>query len=98
MTQYGGKLSRYPILLMYVHRWINHAKHCYSLPEDNFVRTSSAPMMDNYDLQQNFMWSSEISNFINEVFVAHGVELQSNALFHPTLPAYVNKSAKGAGV
>ena len=84
-----GELGRYPVLLMCVHRWINYAKHCYSLPVDNFARASSAPMMDDSDLQQNFMWSSKISNFINEVFVAHGVELQSNALFHPALPAYV---------
>ena len=46
-------------------------------------------MMDDSDLQQNFMWSSKISNFINEIFVAHVVELQEYALFHPALPAYV---------
>ena len=68
-----GELSRYPILLMSVQRWINYAKHCYSLPVDNFARASSTPMMDDSHLQQNFMW----------------VELQSNALFHPALPAYV---------
>ena len=84
-----GELGRYPILLMSVHRCINYAKHCYSLPVDNFARASSTPLMDDSDLQQNFMWSSKISNFINEVFVAHGIELQSNALFHPALPAYV---------
>ena len=41
-----GELGRYPLLLMTINQWFKYAKHCYSLPCDNFTRASLSGLCD----------------------------------------------------
>ena len=80
-----GELGRYPVLLMTMNQWFKYAKHCYSLPCDNFTRASLSGLCD-YTTCPPY-------HVISSVYCRFNVVFNENALHHPALPLYVQEHA-----
>ena len=80
-----GELGRYPVLLMTMNQWFKYAKHCYSLPCDNFTRASLSGLCD-YTTCSPY-------HVISSVYCRFNVVFNENALHHPALPLYVQEHA-----
>ena len=86
-----GELGRYHVLLMTMNQWFKYAKHCYSLPCDNFSRASLSGLCDYTTYSPYRNWSSKIYDVISFVYCGFDVVFNENALHHPALPLYVQE-------
>ena len=74
---------------MTMNQWFKYAKHCYSLPWDNFSRLSR--LCDDSTCSPYKNWSSKIYDVISSVYCGFDVVFNENALHHPALPLYVQE-------
>ena len=79
------------MLLMTINHRFKYAKHCYSLPCDNFTRASLSGLCDYTTCSPYRSWSSKIYDVISSVYCEFDVLFNENALHHPALPLYVQE-------
>ena len=76
---------------MTINQWFKYAKHCYSLPCDDFTRASLSGLCDYTTCSPYRNWSSKIYDVISSVYCGFDVLFNENALHHPALSLYVQE-------